>query len=66
MKISVADLRKALKWIEANSNDTHVNIEAYSMPRLLFYLKDKYEKQVEITLFADSNMMPKIKKEEIL
>lgn len=64
MKISIADLKKAIKKIEDISNDTHVNVLLIDNMTLGF--KDKYEAQVEITLFEDSRMLPKIRKEEVL
>ncbi len=64
MKIAVADLKKALKKIEEISSDSHVNI--LMIQNLTIGFKDKYQAQVEITLFDDSNMMPKIRKDERL
>lgn len=64
MKISVSDLKKALNWIQTNSNDTHVNI--LTIDQLTISCKDKYQVQVEITLYEDSIMLPKIKKEDNL
>lgn len=64
MKISISDLKKAIDWINIYSNDTHVSILA--IHNLTISLKDKYQTQVEITLFEDSNMLPKIKKEDNL
>lgn len=67
MKISVDDLKKAIKWIESSSKDTHVAVElAYDGRNLSIRCKDKYEAQVEITLYTDSSMLPKIRKEDVL
>lgn len=64
MKIAILDLKKALKKIEEISNDTHVNIIWVDNMNISF--KDKYEAQVEITLFENSMMLPKIRKEDLL
>lgn len=64
MKIAVVDLKKALKWVEANSNDTHVNI--LLIDQMVIQTKDKYQAYVEITLYEESAMLPKIKKEDVL
>ena len=64
MKISISDLKKALDWIQQNSNDTHINI--LTIEQFTISCKDKYQAQVEITLFEDSMMLPKIKKEDNL
>lgn len=64
MRISVADLKKALKWVEENSNDTHVSI--LLIDHLTLSCKDKYQAFAEITLYEDSRMLPKIRKEDIL
>lgn len=34
--------------------------------QLTIGFKDRYQAQVEITLFNDSNMLPKIRKDELL
>lgn len=64
MKIALADLKKAIKKIEEISNDSHVSI--LMINNLTIDFKDKYQAQVEITLFDDSNMLPKIRKQEVL
>jgi hypothetical protein len=64
VKIAIDDLKKAIKWLDANSNDTHVNI--LLIDQFMMQCKDKYEAQVEITLFEDSMMLPKIRKEDLL
>ncbi len=64
MKISIADLKKAIQKIEATSNDTHVNLLMVDNFHMSF--KDKYEAQIEITLFEGSLMLPKIRKEDFL
>lgn len=64
MKISVSDLKKALKWVEEHSNDNHVNL--HLIDQLTIGCKDKYQAQVEIVLYEDSMMLPKIRKEDVL
>ena len=64
MKIAIADLKKALQWIEVNSNDTHVEIKW--VDNMILMCKDKYGVSVEITLFENSNMLPKIRREDLL
>lgn len=64
MKISIADLKKAIKKIEEISSDSHVQM--LMVHQLTIGFKDRYQAQVEITLFNDSNMLPKIRKDELL
>ena len=64
VKISLADLKKAITEIEKLSHDTHVNIQLIDNMSIGF--KDKYAAQVEITLYEDSRMLPKIRKDTIL
>lgn len=67
MKIAVADLKKALNWIEANSRDLLVRVEmAQDGRNLSIKCEDVKQVQVDITLFNDSNMQPRIKKEDAL
>ena len=66
MKISIADLKKAITWVEVNSKDTHVNVTLGQQEGLVLQCQDKYDSHVEIKLFENSNMMPKIRKEDIL
>jgi hypothetical protein len=65
MKISLSDLKKALQWIDANTNESHVKLELFG-PALILTCKDKYEQQIDIKLFEDSMMLPKIRKETVL
>ena len=65
MNVSVDDLAKALAWIKNNSMDVYVKASIID-GKLYFKCKDKYESQVEITIFGDSTLMPKIRKEDIL
>jgi hypothetical protein len=63
MKIAVADLKKALAWIESNSHETHIDVKWSD--GMVILCKDKYQVLVEITL-SENNMLPKIKKETFL
>lgn len=63
MKIAVADLKKALNWVEANTNATHVDIKWTD--NMVIFTKDKYDAQVEIIL-SETGMLPKLKKEDFL
>lgn len=64
MKISLADLKKAIKKIDEISNDTHINVKW--VDNMILQFKDKYESQTEITIYEDSRMLPKIRKESLL
>ena len=55
------------------NHDIHESVEDADIKRfkvevakLMIQVKDKYESYAEITIFSESNMMPKIKKESIL
>lgn len=66
-KISLQELKKAVQWIEANTNSVMVNVEIYG-DAVLLRVVDKNEEYVEISLFDTerSNMFPKITKTERL
>ncbi len=68
MKIAITDLKKALQWIEDNTSETHVRMQEYMIEGGIIELvcQDKYGVQVRIKLYSDSNMMPKITREDIL
>lgn len=67
MKIAVADLKKAVQWIEANTREVQVRIElAHDGRNLCIKCEDKFSTAVEITLFNDASMSAKIRKEDIL
>ena len=65
MKISIDDLEKALKWIKTNSSDVYV-VLYIGEGKFKLNVKDKYDSFVEITVFENSTMMAKIKKEDFL
>lgn len=68
MKIKLAELKKAISWVEQNSQDVLLNItidenrESY----LKIVCKDRYEVYCEIKVFNDGLMLPKIIKESNL
>lgn len=66
MKIALADLKKALNWIETNSKDVVIDVVDHHDGKLYLKCQDKYEVYVEITLYHESSMLPKIRKEDIL
>jgi hypothetical protein len=67
MKIAVSDLKKALAWIEANTREVNVRLELHHDGRnLSIKCEDKYQVQVEIKLFNDGTMQPRITKEDAL
>lgn len=66
MKISLAELKRAVQWIEANTSTNTVGVMQVD---LKLYLKcfDRQDSEVEIQLFdVDTALMPKIKKSERL
>lgn len=65
MKIDLKELKKAVQWVEGNSNVVRVDIQMQE-GKLFLTCMDKGDSEVEITLFSDSQMLPKIKKTEVL
>lgn len=65
MKIALSDLKKVVTWIENNSLTQHVDVQLQDR-KMYFECRDKYDTGIEITLFEDSSMMAKIKKEDRL
>jgi hypothetical protein len=66
MKIDLSQFKKALNWIEVNSLDMHVSVFTGENGKLKITCFDKYGAEVDITLFADGTMMPKIRKTDVL
>lgn len=65
MKIDLKDLKKAIAWIEANTKAETINF--YSLDGKLYLSTfDKYQADVQITIYEGSTMMPKITKTEVL
>lgn len=65
MKFDVKDLKKAIQWIESNTYAESVNLYMGDN-KLTVSTLDKYEAQVEIVLYENGSMMPKIKKTDLL
>lgn len=66
MKIDLKELKKAVNWVEANTNQVHINIYSADSNKLVITTMDKQDTEVEIVLYSDSQMLPKIKKTEVL
>jgi hypothetical protein len=66
LKIDLTQLKKAIQWIEANTNEVAVQIYTGDSNKLILRSIDRLGSEVEITLYNDSTMLPKIKKTEIL
>jgi hypothetical protein len=66
MKIKLEDLKKAVQWVEANSRDVMVTLVENPDRHLVIKCTDKYEVSVEIKLFNDGTMGPRITKEDAL
>lgn len=66
-KISLTELKKALQWIEANTNALNIIID-FSGDSITIKTVDRYEQAVAIELYDTdrSQMMPKITKTERL
>lgn len=65
MKLKLAEIKKALAWIEANSQDSIINLEIDDNRESFLKIKcqDRLGTFVEIKVFGDGNMLPKILKE---
>ncbi len=66
MKISLAELKKTVQWVEGNTNAVDINLTIYDN-RVIVKTTDKYDCEVEISLYdTETAVMPKIKKTELL
>lgn len=65
MKLDIRDIKKAVQWVEANTNADIVDFYIGDN-KLVITTADKYQAQVEIIVFENSSMMAKIKKTEVL
>lgn len=65
MKIHLKDLKRAIEWFETNTNADKITLYAGDN-KLSMTVLDKYSAQVEILLYEDSSMLPKIKKTDVL
>ena len=66
MRIDINELKRAITWIESNSRDLRVSIYTGDSNKMVLSCVDKLDNEIEITLFTDGQMLPKIKKTEIL
>jgi hypothetical protein len=66
LKIDLAQIKKAIQWIEANTNEVSVQIYTGDGSKIILKSVDRLGSEVEITLFNDATMLPKIRKTEIL
>lgn len=64
MRIKLSDLKKAVLEAEAKGKDEMINIKIDSQVYISF--EDRYNSQIEIKLFENGNMLPKIRKEDVL
>lgn len=64
MRVKLDDLKKALANVEANSKDEVVSIKIDS--HIYISYTDRYDVQVEIKISENGNMLPKIRKEDVL
>lgn len=65
MKVDVKDLKKAITWVETNTVADKITLYIGDN-KLSIGTMDKYQSQVEIILYEDSSMLPKIKRTEVL
>lgn len=66
MKLDLLQLKKAVQWIEANTNEVLVKVYMSEANKFSIKCTDKYDSEVEITLTEEGTSLPKIKKTEIL
>lgn len=66
MKIKLEDLKKAVQWAEANSRDVMIVVKANDDRYLTLSCADRYDVSVEIKVFSEGSMGPRITKEEAL
>jgi hypothetical protein len=66
MKINLDDLKKAIDWFRANTNQVEVTIYAGEGNKLRLTAFDRNDAEVEVTLYNCGEILPKIKKTEVL
>lgn len=60
MKVSIRDIKKAISWVEANTNSEMVLVSLEGA-KMLIKTSDKYDKIVEIVIYDEStSMLPTI------
>jgi hypothetical protein len=65
IKIQLEDLKKAVKWLEANTNQLTVNVVSDGST-LVISSFDRQDKDVQITLYQEGTYSPKVRKTEAL
>ena len=65
MKINIEELNSAVSWFRANGRDLNVKIDTYTGILVIKGL-DRLDNEVEIHLYNEQAMMPKIKNTQIL
>jgi hypothetical protein len=66
MRIDLEELKKAIDWLRTHSHDLKVHIVLHEIDKLIIQTMDKHDNEVEIVLYTDSQMLPKIKRTEVL
>lgn len=66
MRVLVEELKKAVQWIETNSTAYKIEIEVVDSCKLEIKLFDKFDCPVEIILFEDNQMQPKVRRSQVL
>ena len=71
MKVNIADLKKAIEWVEENTHAVIVDVEVDFDRHLKIKTEDKYQRTTEITIYGidrdkKSLLKPTIKKTEQL
>lgn len=64
MRVKLADLKKALLKAETDCKDVMVNVKIDDTIYISY--EDRYNVQVEIKIFEEGRMLPKIRKEDVL
>lgn len=65
VKVELKDLKKAIDWLEINSNELFVWVDVEGRELSITTL-DRQEKQAAIVIYSDGNMLPKITRTEVL
>jgi hypothetical protein len=52
MRVSLEDLKKAVKWVQENSKAVAIEVDIEDGRRLKFVVEDKYERMTKITMYS--------------
>lgn len=67
MKLKIDDLEKVVHWVKKNTSEVFVRLEIdHDKRTLVFKCNDKYQTGVEIRVFEEGSMGPRVRKEEPL